>query len=525
MGRFFGRNDLEMTISPISDTATSAPAARIQTHPYMAPSVPKFEHMDGTLPLHQLADDELYSEIMECGVPLLEVLATMARGYRLGSPVALMAKAACVAACESPRAAVLTGIGGRPAPLNLMFCYVGVSGLGKGITLEAPLVCAGGLNGYRALTPASGEKLIDAFFDTVPSADGKGSEPVRHSDAVWASWGEVDVFVAKSGNANSTLDGIIRSLWSGEDAGDESITRKKSNLGCRVDGGSYRFVLSVGAQLDRGGVFLEDESGGTLQRLLWVSLTDDDAPETAAEVRQMKQHLRSLLQLPPGTRTQLLQAPTLSIWGPSGGVEIAEELEDFLIEDRGRVIRGEQHVDRLETHANNNRVRLGAIFAAWRAGYVNSNFNSTIVVEKQDWYWAGCVMELSARVRRQCAEATAAGKSRQNRDAGKSDAERFTARENELDRLHRRAADESKTKIMEAITTIKGCSVWSGQPRTDPSKAAAGSEIKRFLSKRLRVHYDTAIEELLDDGACVRILDGTIPRYESTHSEDAYTAS
>lgn len=506
-----------MTVAPIAGNATPS-------HSYMLPSVPKFTYFGTGENVRDLTDEDLYDEVMKCGVPLLDILEALARGYQLGNPVATLIKAVGVAACDAPKASVPTGIGSRPAPLNFLLCFVGPSGLGKGLSLDAPLVCASPLSGYRPITPASGEALISTFFDTVPAADGKGTETVQHDEPVWASWGEIDAFAAKSSTTASTLDAILRSLWTGEGAGDVSISRKKQGVGCRVEAGTYRFVMSVGAQIDRAGVFLDDTAGGTLQRLFWVPLVDDDAPVNPADIRAYRHRLRALLGLPPQSKPR--QSPNIAVWGPHGAVDISDAIEDLMLESRGSVLRREVVVSSLETHDNNTRVRLAAVFAAWRAGTVGSGEFKTIVVDEQDWWWASCLLEISRRARNECISAAKVKKSKVAKDSGVTDAERFNAREDELDRLHRAAADQVKPKILEAVEGVIGRATWCGEPRKNPSKAATTSEIKRYLSKRFRVHFDSAIQDLIDNEEVIRVADGTVVRYVMhPNAANAYTGS
>lgn len=485
----------------------------------MKPSKVKFQYIDSGEKLEHLTPEDLHTEIMECGIPLLDLIVKMARGYQKGNPVALLSKAVGIAACDADKVTVATGIGGRPLPLNFMFCLVGPSGLGKGITLDAPIVMATPLRGYHPVTPASGEILIASFFETVPSADGKGTETQRHDEPVWVSWGEIDAFAAKSGNSNSTLDAIMRSLWSGEAAGDASISRKKSGIGCRVEENSYRFVMYVGAQPDHAGALLEDKTGGTLQRLLWLPIPDDDAPETTAAVNAVKRALEKALGDPP--MSLQLKPPTLAVWGPVAGVDVDQAVLDIMTENRSRLLRGVDEPDPLDAHRDNLRTRLAAVFAGWRAGIGNR-----AVIDREAWWWAGCVLEYSRRTREVCTVAAARKKKGEAREAGETDAQRFFAREDEIDRLHRSAADEVKPKILEAISGAVGKQIWCGQPRRDPSKPATGSEIKRYLSKKHRVHFDTGIEELIDNQAVVVVQDGTVQRYEVHPDADiAYAGS
>ena len=448
------------------------------THPYMRSSAPKFAYIDDGEDPKLLSDDELYTEIMECGVPLLDLLGLMARGYQYGNPVAVLSKAIATAACDVPDASIITGIGDKPIPLNFLFCLVGPSGLGKGLTLSAPIFTHKPLSGYRSVTPASGEALIAEFFETVPAADGKGVETQRHSDPVMASWGEIDAFAAKSGNSNSTLDAIMRSLWTGESAGDTSIYRKKSGMGCVLEAGSYRFVMFVGAQPDHAGVLLQDATGGTLQRLLWMPLWDDDAPETMAEVDSYKRRLEQFLRSAPGSFTD--RCPNVSVWGPRGAITVSSSIRDQITMDRGRVLRRKEDVDPLDSHKNNLRLRLAAVFAGWTAGV-----SGDVVVSDDAWWWAGCVIEYSKRTREHCVEAADGAKKKMSRDAGKDDAERSMAREAAIIEAEREKTDKLSLRIIGYMEQHRKVS------RRELSQAVTWSGNRKLLDKALQLAMDS----------------------------------
>ena len=462
------------------------------SHAYMAPSVPKFAYVSSGEDVKDLTDEDLYSEVMECGVPLLDLIVKMARGYQKGNPVALLSKAIALAACDVPKASILTGIGGRPLPLNFLFCLVGPSGLGKGITLDAPMTTATPLTGYRSVTPASGEALIASFFDSAPAADGRGNETIRHDEPVWASWGEIDAFAAKSGNVNSTLDAILRSLFSGEAAGDSSISRMKAGLGTRVEENTYRFVMFVGAQPDHAGILLEDSTGGTLQRLLWLPLTDDDAPETAADIRAYRTSLETSLGMPKGSLRY--KPPTLAVWGPRGNISLASDIEDMLLENRSRLLRRLHTVDPLDAHADNLCLRLAAVFAGWRAG-----MGGAVIIDREAWWWGQCILALSRRVRDDCKDHASVKKTMEARDAGRNDSERFMAREAALETAEQKKRETLMSKMEGYLAEHRRVT------RSELSRSVANS--------RNRKYFDIVIREMVHNGDVDEVRVGNVTHY------------
>lgn len=465
--------------------------------PYMGPSTVSFKWIkeaDGSWadPKDNSTDD-LYEDVIRCGIPLLEIAECLARGYTYGSPIAMMSKMLGVAACDAPKTSINTGITGKPIPLNLMICLEGASGMGKGATMGADLKCATPMNGYRPITPASGEALIAAFFEQVPSADGKGVETVRHDDPMWADWGEIDQLAAKTGNSNSTLDSVLRSLFTGERVGDESITRKKLGVGCTLEAGSYRFVMIVGAQTDHAGVFLNDPTGGILQRLLWIPLADEDGPEEPEDAEPYRRRLEKILGRPKGSLE--MTPPCVSVWGPHSEIVVSDEVIRIVRKDRMSVVRKDVSVDPLDTHVNNLRLRLAAIFASWRSGV-----GGKILIDMDAWYWAGCVLAISKNTREECKKAADAKRKSDSHDAGKTDAERSLAKEAELIAISEKYVDSLYQKILTYMLEVRQA------PRSDV--------MNKFTNKYNRKYFDEASKRLMESSDIREIKEGRARVFE-----------
>lgn len=229
-------------------------------------------------------DDELFAEIFNCGVPLLELIVLQARGWQRGNPLGVLAKAIMYAACAEPTTTIYSGM--AVTPFNFQFGYVGKPGQGKSMCMSAPMRVLGTADLIRQETPASGEVLIDMFFDRVKNEETKTVEVVRHELPVLAVWDEIDAFAAKTAGKNATtLESHLRSLFSGNDVGDKSISREKDKVGSFLEALSYRFCCAFGIQPRRAAPLMEDGGSGTLQRTCWLPVTDYDAPVKAADIR------------------------------------------------------------------------------------------------------------------------------------------------------------------------------------------------------------------------------------------------
>lgn len=470
---------------------------------YNAAVTPAFKYKDDGEPISALTDDDLYEEIMKCGVPLLDIIEAQARGYQLGNPIAALGKALAVAACDQPSAVVGVGIGGKPTPLNLMEALVARSGQGKGLTLEAPMACANPHGGYRQKTPASGEALVGEFFEEVPAADGKGTETVRHYEPIWSSWGEIDTLEAKAQHQGATLDSTLRSLWSGERVGDISIGRKKSGIGMELEAFTYRSVLMVGAQFKRLKAVIGDETSGTLQRYLFLPIGDDDAPVTYKDIIAQRHRLDRLLGI---TRKEHDIAPIIDVWGPGAGISVAPHIKEYLVEHRGAVLRTEQEIGDLDTHVNNNRLRVAALFAGWVAGQGNH-----ATVDSAAWYWAGCLMEVSRRLRDSARHGAEVQKHDDTVDAGKSDALRQMSRREHEIRLELEDIESLRPDIIKAA---------SKHFRTGDTRGATGGDMKPHIRAKARPRFakhfknDPAmLDDLVTQGDFTLNMDGLKKRY------------
>ncbi|MCB1257208.1 MAG: hypothetical protein KDB26_08895 [Microthrixaceae bacterium] len=475
--------------APNSGTSGNAASSmQVAADTYNKPCTPQFAYIDDGEEPHLLAVSELYAEVMQCGVPLLEIFEAQARGYQFGNPLGVLAKGIATAMCDAPTASVATGVGSRPAPLNSQTLYVAPSGVGKGLSMDAPMVCANPMGGYRRdAAPASGEAFINMFYEQVPAADGKGVETVRHRDPVWVAWGEIDGLTAKASNASSTLDNVMRSVWSGESVGDASITRQKSGIGCFLEEGSYRSVISIGAQRDHLTHILADETGGTLQRCLFIPIADEDAPEKCADMDAYCRKLYRLIGRTAGV--DLDRAPIIAVWGPGHGITVDPAIREEIKEHRAKVIKGTIEVDPLDTHANNLRARLAAVFAGWIAGQGNP-----AVVDRNTWWWAGCLMAISRSLREELREEAQKTKTKVARDAGKSDAERWDARQEALRAKEiARQLKYNETYVKAAVRVAKrsGRGASMGEISAEVGRGGARDNLKDCGEEVLKYLVDT----------------------------------
>lgn len=499
---------------------------------YSNPSIPKMKWLgvndvDEQHPLGNvttLTPEDLVDEVFHCGVPLLELLDDAAGSYQLTSPWAVLGNALCTAAMDEPDAVVETGMDSGTMPTNFIVVLNGQSGGGKGSSMRTPLKMATDLTFPAHKTPASGEALVPMFYEKVevdqPDGRGTKSEWVRRIGGVWINWDEVDAFVAKSGAANqsgkvagstpTTLSAHIRSLFIGGQVGDEAVSRDASNA--YLERNSYRFVCTVQGTPDRMGAFVNDATGGTVQRTLFFPTRREDDRPTGKEVRARKEAFCKKL----GLQTMAKGCPSLVVWGPGGNITVTDEVVELLEEGLISNHYGERPPE--EGHIDAVRIRLAAIFAGWRAGY-----HRDAVIDVDAWWWACCVTERSRRMLVWTKEQVGAANNRVANDLGRIDAVRKRAQMDAQDEIGvTKIYPKVYDRVPDLIQRIKATDFWNNRPRVRGTLATRGDISVGLSGKSQRDYLDDAIAQHVNEGTVIVVPD-TEGRARYDNAADAYT--
>lgn len=478
--------------------------------------------------LAELTEDELFDKVFnEPQLDLLSNIVDLARGWQLGSPWGALGKAVGVAACDVPHTSFASGTGSTRVPLNFLLGMVGDPGMGKGATMGAPIVPLShkaaaavqtatsqsgvppmangtskpyGLPTIRRVFPASGPAFVAEFFDTEMIENEKGKAvptAVRHQDPVWAEWNEVDSLTAKSrGVSGSTLDPIIRSVFTGEDVGDKSLSRSKDGVGMIVESGTYRAVVVVGIQPERAAAVIRDGGGGTLQRYIFLAIADDAAPPVD-ELFRIRCRLHRRLGL-PAPANLLTEPPELVVHGPSE-VSVSDDVIMALLGTRRAVLTRDGSVAKEDTHATNNRLRLAAIYAGWKNAP-----GSSVVIDMEAWGWAGAVMEYSRRRRAEINATIQTGEVTEARRKGELWGVSKAASDAHAEQVNRLKVDGLVLTIVEKLTRRPGQS-WR--------------EIQQGASKKQRDFLSAALDLALlggqvvvENGAHFAVVDGVVQK-------------
>lgn len=330
---------------------------------------------------------ELMAEVFDYS-PITKHILAEAK-IRMVSPWSLLGSCLGQAAIATPYNVLIPAIVGTPASLNPLMVGVGASGAGKGISSARVLNWPAGdpfalddgeqvlTDAFTPLTPGSGEGISALFKEnrSVPGLDGKGkiTVPVVIRRAAWISYPEVDQVAAISSRVGSTAMSEIRKCWSGEPLG--TLTKVKANQ-LMVEAHSYRAVIVVAAQPLRCGPLLEEEAGGTLQRVLWLSADDPDLEDRDEETSVLD------VELPDFHAGISTPGPT----GPTYYFQVDPTVRREIRQDRAAgKWKGTE-----DSHRNLVRLKVAA------AGAV---LHGSLEVTPEIWAWAGAIVEHSVRVR------------------------------------------------------------------------------------------------------------------------------
>ncbi|MCI4675289.1 hypothetical protein [Candidatus Mycolicibacterium alkanivorans] len=173
---------------------------------------------------------------------------------------------------------------GNPLSLNVTLALAGPSGSGKdsamGAARQAIDFAGPGWEAPLYLPVGSGEGVArvfhvdrDATGDPVVDKDGVPAKPIARSAIFTAS--EIDKLAALMTRSGSTLDAVLRDLFTGGDLG---FTNSGRDTRTHVPAGTYRACVYVGVQPGKAAPLL-DGSGGTAQRILWAPTQDPDVDD------------------------------------------------------------------------------------------------------------------------------------------------------------------------------------------------------------------------------------------------------
>jgi len=372
---------------------------------------------------------------------------------RLVAPWAMLGEVLLRVSYLIPPRVTLPPIVGGKASLNTFIAQVGPSGAGKGATVSA----ARDAFDYDPfpifeMDAGSGEGVLHAYA----RYDAKTKIWERYRDAVLIYIPEIDTLAALANRQASTLMSVLRKAWSGE-----GLTFGYADPAKRppVEAHSYRLGVSVGVQPDRAAALLDDAGGGTPQRFIWLPMTDPDAPsETPPE--------------PPRKSLARLHwaEGEISLSIPAGVAKLLRTA-------RWGVLTTGTSETSLDGHLLLVRLKVAAVLAI---------FEGSRVVLDTHWERAGLIIDVSSKTR-----------------AG---VEQHLAKKlTKLRKAQTLARIEEETTVEQAKHEQAIRRTGAGIMRR--LHAAGGQEarhaLRRGTSSRDRIHFDEALERLVESGTVV----------------------
>ena len=355
------------------------------------------------------------------GTEELAIIHGWARHLRAGPLATLVVSLLRVLGTIPPWVTLPPLVGGRGS-LNAFAGLVSPSGVGKEAVFSASVAAldvgtpakgmlfeSGDDEWPPRITPGSGEGIAHMFVRMVaettdePGRDGQPKKTGRvvqeqYRSSVLFEVDEVDTLTALTSRAGSTLDSVLRALFTAARLGHGYVDKEKRLL---VGAHTYRAGLVVAIQPGSAAALFDKASGGTPQRFLFVDAADRDAPDGRPDAPPRK---LTLAAQDWGWHPVTLHVPA----------EAAHEVDAT----RWRYLRGEG-LDPLGSHRMFTRLKLSQALAVL-AGRRDMTLD--------DWWRAGVLIGESVRVTASVAAHRRAETVKRNVAAGQSDAERETAK-------------------------------------------------------------------------------------------------
>lgn len=299
---------------------------------------------------------------------------------RMVAPAAVLGCVLARVAAWTPPSTRIPPIIGASATLGTYVALYARSGGGKSTATacaaellpDTPPGCIG------ALPLGSGEGLIDAYFELVEDTDGGGKKKMvkrqtRRGALFTLDEGQV---LAEVGNRRgSTILPILRSAWSGSDAGQANASIETRRI---LKAGTYTIGLISLWQADAAARLIEDADGGTPQRFVWFDTGSN-------EIRAEDDHdwPGELDWTPP---------PAIVIAGhhQAHPLDVHPEIRSEVRTHHAAAVRGEIEVHPLDAHRNLAKLKVAALLAV---------LDGRHDIDPEDWDLAERIMTHSDGVR------------------------------------------------------------------------------------------------------------------------------
>lgn len=248
-----------------------------------------------------------------------------------------------------------------PASLNMGLVLIGRSGSGKGVTDKLS----------RVVWPAdiheeglgSGQGIAELFKEQ--------KNPEDRITRALVSVSEIDHLTALNAGQGNNTRAALKAALTGDRLGSKGASVATSRS---VPADSYRLCLSISAQFGHCGVLLDDVSGGTPQRQVWVLVTDPDMPDE------------------PGPTPDRVLDTSLPSWALSGSQTLMQygtpEIREYVA--AGLLANQRGQLDAIDGHRTLTRLKVAAALAI---------LDHRMVISAIDWELSEHIMAKSDATR------------------------------------------------------------------------------------------------------------------------------
>ncbi|MFC7382855.1 YfjI family protein [Sphaerisporangium rhizosphaerae] len=288
---------------------------------------------------------------------------------------------------------MLRAIVGRPQPLNVFVALGGLSGGGKGASLDtaSELLPFTNVDGHhiREISAGSGEGIVKKFFTRAEKKDdegrGGGMEWQQTIHGILVRVDEGSMFGPLMKRQGQTTTETLRQAWSGERLGGSYADEDR---GQQLAPHTYRLCVLLGIQPEIAGFLFDDTFGGLPQRFLWLAVQAPEMPDLDA----IPAYPGRLDWAPPAVDLRGSDRLFVGVGELNRQfVDVAPEVEHEIRVAHLAQVTGRAAADPLDGHANLSRLKVAAILGA---------LDGRIAVSVEDWALAGMVMATSTAVRR-----------------------------------------------------------------------------------------------------------------------------
>lgn len=362
---------------------------------------------------------------------------------------------------------MLPPIVGGPGSLNWFCAITAKSGGGKS---SSHAVARELVNEYvlqRNL--GSGEGMIDAY---VKPANKETGEPKGLYESIMFVADEIDNMAALGNRSGATLNGCLRSAFTGDKLGFSYRQASDQHL----EPHSYRMTLVVNVQPARAGALLDDLHGGMLQRFMWF-------PGIDSRIDVQRPEMPDSLNLPSN-----------AAWRYPREIQIPYEATELIVDERVRNARGES--DALDGHS---------LFIREKFAFALAVLDGREEMTYDDWRLSGIASRVSDKTR----EWVVAELDSAARDEA--------AKKGELHGITMESADaEKKNTALERTVRIR--KLIMNLARKAGENGIGKRELSQAINSRDRGHISDVLTTLIADNRIIETKDGRVTRW--TIAED-----